>query len=352
MNKYADKYKNLSPEQKQFVDKKKISTTMRIGKWQGLLSNISKFDKRNDNTIKRLKSWIITFYVLAFLSVFTFAFLESDAVYLIMGFAGIATLLLSHRNKLKTRDVSDYLRNFFMPMLNVLEAKCGTDAKLSANLDFRIPRQALSPHKSKVGQRNLNQYQPRYIVASVKMLDGTLLEFVVSDEIKDFSWKKRSASGKTKYKSKSKFVHHCLIKLTLPKSEYKWVKRNVNHPSISIAEVEPNYLAKAKIKSKTVGSNNMLKPELFLEMMQQIYNHFDPKHGIPPQMQDKQPEQNAPQPGQDRGRYNQYDDRNDMMYAPYLWYGHGFGMYDYDSFEHNDSGDQIMDDDSVTAFDS
>lgn len=341
MNKYSDKYQHLSPAQKQFIDEKTVSTTMRIGKWLALLIKVSQFDHRNDRSIKRMLTWAVISFVLAFFSIFTLAFLEENALYPIVTFAGLGALLLIWRKNKKSKDVNNYLRSFFLPVLNVLEAKCGSDAKLAANLDFRMPRSAMPPTTSKVGVRNLKLYSPKYIIARVTMKDQAVLEFVVADDIKDFSWKKRSASGKTKFKSKTKYVHQCLIKITLPKSEYSY--KGATDPAIMVEDVNGHYQAKTKIKVKTVGKDKVLAVGVFFEAMQKIYDQFEPKNPIA---------NAAPEERKDGNREVMQDDPSMALAAPYIWYGSSFGMYDYDSFEHTETGENVMEDDSVNAFDS
>lgn len=346
MNKYSDKYQHLSPVQKQFIDEKTVSATMKIGKWLALLAKVAKFDQRNDSIIKKLMVAAVVSFVLAFFSIFTLVFLEENALYPIATFAAVGILLLAWRGNKKSKDVNNYLRLFFLPVLGVLEAKCGSEAKLAANLDFRVPRSALTPEKSKVGVRNLKLYSPKYIIARVTMKDQAVLEFVVADDIKDFSWKKRSASGKTKFKSKTKYVHQCLIKITLPKSEYNY--KGSTHPAVSVEDVNGHYQAKSKIKIKTVGKDKVLAVGAFFEAMQNIYAQFEPINPVAQIAQEK-PESEA---RKDDQVGMMHDDPALGLATPYIWYGSAFNTYDYDSFDHTDAGDQIMEDDTVTAFDS
>lgn len=315
---------------------------MRIDRWLSLLTKISKFDKGNDDQIRKATNLMIISFVLAFISIFVTIVIHPlvGIGTMILIVSGIA--LLIYRNKLRDKDINNYLRQFFIPLLHVLKAKTGGNTKLAANLDFRIPRKVLTPETSKINGRNLKLYSPKYIVGKLTMPDRAILEFVVSDDIKDFTWKKRSASGKTKYKSKTKFVHHCFIKLTLPKDAY--TLQNEPPPHISVMEHNGSYLAKAKIKAKTEGKGNVLSVNLFLETMQQLYDLFRP----PGEVRKRRHEDDS-----DDAMHNRYteDDGVDVM-TPYLWYGMTFENYDYDSFDYVDNGDYIMDDGSVTAFDS
>ncbi|MDW7694499.1 hypothetical protein R9C00_07090 [Flammeovirgaceae bacterium SG7u.111] len=342
------RYSDFTPEQKQFVDEKTLSATMKISRWLAFLSKVSRFDKENDGKIKKLMTVGIVSFVVAvvcFIVAMVSETLVIAAGSVLLIAVGIG--LFVWRSQLKKNDINDYLRLFFLPVLHVLEAKSGSQAKLSASLDFRIPRKALTPEQSKVGVRKLKAYSPKYVAAKVTMKDQSVLEFAVADEIKDFSWTKTSASGKTKFKNKSKFVHQCLIKMTLAKSEYTW--QGTTAPEMTVEEHNETYIVKKKVKLKTEGKENVLKVNAFFGAMQSIYEQFDAKNPA------NQANADAEKPRRERedGEHEEYyDDRMDMMVLPYIWYGSQFDQYDYDSVEYMESGDYAMDDDSVTAFDS
>ena len=99
------------------------------------------------------------------------------------------------------KDINNYMRKFFMPVLSILKDKAGEEAKLAASLDFRIPREAIQPQIGQVGIRNVKSYSPNYVRSKVQLKDGAILEFSVADQIHDFSWYKTNARKKRKYKN-------------------------------------------------------------------------------------------------------------------------------------------------------
>ena len=337
MSNASDIYRSLTPQQRQFVDEKTISATFKIDKWISFFSNVSKYDKLGDQAIKKYLVRAIICFVIALFPLFLIGFLEWISVVLIAILVSLGFYFLSVRKRLKAKDVNDYMRLFFLPVLHVLREKAGEDTKLAATLDFRIPRSAMTPQRSKVSGRNLKLYQPQYIIANTELNDGSSLAFVIGDDIKDLSWTKRSASGKTKFKRKTKFTHHCMIKMTLLKSAYRW-SGNASD-LVSITEDNDLYVAKTRIKIKTIGKNQTLAVKAFFDGVQAIYNEFEPL--------------NAPHTRQERedGSEEIVDDVADLA-LPYIWYGSHFDQYDYDSFDHSDTGDFAMDDDSATVFDS
>lgn len=341
MSKASKIYQSLTPEQRQFATDKTISTTLKIGKWLGFLSKVGAYDAAIDSVVKNLLKISIACFVIAFLSIFAAAFSEVIEIFLVTPILVVVGIfLLLKRKKLKEKDINNYMRLFFIPILQVLSKKTGDDTRLASTIDFRNPRKVLKAEESKVGERNLKLYKPKYIVSRVELRDNSKLEFVVADDIMDFTWKKRNARGKTKYKSKTKYVHHCFIKMTLPKSEYKWT----NQPAegVEISEHNGDYLAKVKIKVKTTGTDNVLNTKHFFDGVQAIYDQLKPLN----------PSADVPER---RGPDVEDDDiemDESSLLVPYIWYGSSFDRYDYDNFDHADSGDFVTDDDSATVFDS
>ncbi|MEM7109857.1 MAG: hypothetical protein AAF519_16650 [Bacteroidota bacterium] len=335
MGKASRIYDSLSPQQKQFYKEKTLSTTMKVKQWIAFLSKISTLDKIGDGKILKLLGFGVTAIVLAVISVIIA--LTSEIYEILIGsgillIAGI--LMLIKRSAAKKKDINNYLRQFFMPVLNVLKDKAGEDAKLAASLDFRNPRKVLEPVKSTIGTRKQKMYSPTYIMSRLTLKDGTLLEFVVKDDIKDLNWTKRTARGKTKYKKKTKFVHHCFIKMTLAKEEYTW--NGTQGDGIEVVDHNGHYQVKTKIKIKKVG-DHVLHVKSFFDTMQAIYALFGPLN---------------PNTSASTVRDDSQEFHDDYMFVPYVWYGGYFDQYDYDSFEYSDTGEIMMEDEAANVFDS
>ncbi|MEM7549500.1 MAG: hypothetical protein AAF363_07495 [Bacteroidota bacterium] len=336
MGKAAKLYQSLSQQQKQFYKEKTLSTTMKVKQWIAFLSKISTLDKLGDGKIKKLMGFGVAAIVITVVSFFvaliseTYEVLIGSAVFLIAGI-----ILFAKRKDAKEQDINNYLRQFFMPVLNVLKDKAGENAKLGASLDFRDPRKVLDPVKSVIGTRKQSMYSPTYIMTRLSLKDGTLLEFVVKDDIKDLNWKKRSASGKTKYKNKTKFVHQCFIKMTLAKTEYTW--NGTQTEGIEVVDHNGHYQVKSKIKIKKIG-DHVLHVKAFFEAIQSIYALFQPLN---------------PSSGASTVRNDTEEEyQDDYMFIPYVWYGGYFDDYDYDSFDYSDTGEIVMEDEAANVFDS
>lgn len=337
-------YNSFSEQQKQFVDEKTISATLRVEKWLGFLAKTVKYDHKIDKEVSLMGklTWV---GVIGKIASVIFAFVGENPFVALGVIPFILLIIFSQvrKKKLHHKDLDNYLRLFFIPVLSILAEKAGKDAKLSASLDFRIPRKSLTPTKSRVRGRNLKLYEPKYIATRVLLKDGVSLEFAVKDDIKDYSWTKRSASGKTKYKSKTKFTHQCFVKMTLPKSEYELSK--TPPANIVIEEVGESYVAKNKIKVKVIGTSKVLNPKKLFEGIQQIYDCFlSFRMGEEP----KRPQEKA----QSEYEEEDYYENDNMMLGAMMWHGDRFDRYDYDNFDYANSNEFMVDDDSVTVFDS
>ena len=311
---------------------------MSIRKWISLTNKAALYDDYGDSAIKSLLKYSIICFVLAFISIFPAAMFAPEIFVGTGLFVLTGIVLLVKRKNLLSKDINDYLRLFFVPLLKVFAQKAGEESKLAATLDFNIPTKKLQPVASKVRGRNLKLYQPKYIIAMLELLDGAILDFIVADDIKEFSWWKKSASGKSKYKTKSKFVHHAFIKMSVPKSEY--ILNSNNSSNLQVEESETTYIAKYKLKLKTEGKNRVLPLKHFFDAIQNIYSVFQPINAL-----SKVPAKKVDEEIEDHSMAA-------TGMAVYMWSGGYFDSYDYDSFDYSDSGSYDTDDDSATVFDS
>jgi len=260
-------FDSLNPQQRQFVESKTISTSLSVKNWIGFLSKASSYDHYADAAITNHIGTIVALVILTLLAAFLTPIVEYPVLVSIPVVLGLITFyFIQKRNQFKRRDINNYLRLFFMPFLEMLRVKAGEEAKLSASLDFRNPLKAASPATSKVRGRDLEIYQPKYILAKVSLLDGSYLEFAVADDIKKYSY--RNANGR--FKSKTKTVHQYFIKLSLPKNRYK-LKTQTFPDKVSLEEVQDEYIFKLKGKQK---ANNyvLLKLELFVASLQSLFD--------------------------------------------------------------------------------
>ncbi len=335
MTKAKNVIASLTEEQKQFYQHKTISDTRKIKDWIVFFAGISVLDKLGDEKRSNLKSWAI--FCLFFAFVFILLTVNLDEPYYPFGigvFIIIAIVLFYRRFRLKKNDISNYLRLFFVPVLQVLREKAGPEARLAATLDFHDIRNH-EPVKSKVGVRKQSLYTAIYMLGRVQLLDEVKLQFGVQDELRDQKWTTTSMSGKTKWKSKTKTTNQILIKMLLPKAKYAW--NGSEERDLEVQEKADHYEAKKKIKIKHIGENELSNREFFAAI-QSVYAQFTPL------------DEQAQREHQGEGRESQEDDG--VYMAPYVWYGGYFDHYDYDSVDYQDGTEMSYEEEENSVFDS
>ncbi|MEM9340368.1 MAG: hypothetical protein AAGA66_16655 [Bacteroidota bacterium] len=338
MSKTSALKKLLTAEQKHFLKEKTLSSTMKVKDWIGFLSFIAKLDKEGDQKVSLFAKLAVASFVLAVVSFFITP--SFGAIFLIVPVSLVVAgiVFIRYRKKLKTQDINNYLREFFIPALHLLKEKAGEQSKLSAKIDFRNPRTVLKPEIGKHQGRNQKRYLPVYIIAKIVLKDESLLEFVVQEDIKDLKWKKRSSSGKIKFKTKTKLTQLCTIKMTLLKTSYTW--KGTTNSDVDVSDTGDHYLAKTKAKVKKTGEN-ILHVKVFIDAIQAVYDQFEPVD----------PVSSAITPTPDTQKESDTHEEIGVL-APYIWYGGYFDRYDYDSFDHTHYEEGVYEEGGATVFDS
>lgn len=338
-------YNSLSPQQKHFIDKKTLSTTLTVKQWLGFLTKASAYDEYGATAMKGITKRIIIFVILtaaSFVPVFMFPS-PFIAILPAIGFLLVIFQALDYR-KFKNRDISDYLRLFFLPFLKILVKKAGEDAKLSAAVDFRNPLNEMTPNKyvdSTSLKRKIKLYEPKILLAKVTLLDGAYLETVVADEIREISYWKRSMSGKSKLKKKLKTTHNYFIKLTVPKDAYQ-IKDLRNSKNLEASQTDSEITIKFKGKLKKL-EKSILPVSIFFNALHEVYHRLRPIGSSGESTESFDSESPSLTPGVAAAAI-----------PAAVWAGSYFNDYDYDSTNYQTDPNLVLNDDQsgTNIFDS
>jgi hypothetical protein len=200
-----------------------------------------------------------------------------------------------------------------------------------------------------VGDRNLQTYQAKYIIAKVPLLDGSYLEFVVADDIKVFNYS--SFSGRSKTKTKT--VHHYFIRLSLPKHVYR-LKSQSLPVDVTLEETDNDYTFKLKGKQKDIDYV-LLKLNVFVAGLQSLYNLVEEIHAAPTITDQGTPVDSKKVVEKKDSDYATSDSyASDSSALPFvLWSDSMFSRSDYDSTMDRGDVPLIMDEDSkLNVFES
>ncbi|MGD1846522.1 MAG: hypothetical protein ACFB10_14135 [Salibacteraceae bacterium] len=340
-------HKQLNKSQKDFLATKRLSSTQSIRRWLGFMAQINKHDSLVDEAIAQC---ITLFWVIGVLTVVgvLLIYLTEEALWAILSLVSLLALIpvYSAKNQLQSKDLNSYLQLFFFPLLEMLMVKAGQQAKLSATVDFRIPQADIEPKTGKVRGRLLRLRRITYLTAQVKLQDGAVLTIGVAAAVKNFTWTKRSYSGKIKHKSKLKTTTQLVLKIKFPKTKYKLIKKGNFY--IDAKSDSEYYIVKSKAKAKSVNESDFELPiNVPFQAMEKIYQLFE----------DLKPEDNpkatpATDHPQNARRTNEVEDEFDDFLLPTVWMGSYFDNYDHSSFDYEATGWHVDESDEVGVFDS
>lgn len=338
-------YKSFSESEQKFINEKTIEASYTIKQWMILLQKVAAYDEANDRIRKKMITWIVIFAIAAFVFLFIFWYVS-------ILFALVMVLIIVMRKKLVSKDLSNHLRLFLIPLLKVLYDKAGLRAPFTLKLDFRPHGKQEMQDKYKVGNRTIRQFNPKWLSGSVMLKDQSILELHLLDDLKKLTVKKTNARGKTKIKSKVKSTHFLLIKLVLSNDIYQ-LKSEV--PEDIVADQDAKKITlKAKHKHKVTSADDVLSVNQFLNLLESMYQAVEALPGKMPAATIDSEEEEI-----DDSRFD--DDSTSMDAAGvagvaatsfFVWSAYDFNDYDYDNFDYESApvfGDEL-DNDSI--FDS
>jgi len=274
-------YRELTHQQKHFVDNKTINTTMSVKHWIAFLKKASDYDEYADKARTRLTQYIVLLCMgLIASGIVAFNLYDADNIYnnyAIVVSALIVVLIIRAaqiRSDFSRRDINNYLRLFFMPFLDVINSKAGEEARLSASLDLRDPFKGIKPERADYERggrkRKVQLYEHKVIVAGVTLSDNSHLETALVDEIRKISY--RNANGKSK--SKSKTLHRVFIRLSANKQVYK-LRKTAVPGNVEFTEDENHFIFKLKEKHKE-QVYSILNLATFFSWLGKLYAMVEP----------------------------------------------------------------------------
>ena len=208
-------YSRLSSEQRAFVKKQGINTSMSAHKWVRFLEPICEFDQQCDPVRDKLGGIAMASGFGLFFSVFLSAFFSSPLPLMVVGVIFILSLFLYLI--LNSKDVNNNVRNTLFPLLNVLSIELGNRQKINLNICFRKKLKkkdiVLTPRSDKANVF----YGYDVVELNCTLKDGTKLTWKVRDLIRKRT--KRNPRGKIKVKYKLK--RRILIAMSFKAEHYQ-----------------------------------------------------------------------------------------------------------------------------------
>lgn len=280
---------SLTPKQQAFIDEKTLEGTFHPSKLLKLLIKVARYDKVNDDLRNEYKKRAFTGFVIAFLGIFLSFFVTSllhpyvmYTYFAAIAFALTLAIVFTVKNrKLNKTNLHNNVRDFVFPLTAVLQEEVRPDCRFKISLLGDQPRAEeylvkTIPRKGRLG-REYEIYHHPWLKGSLPLHDGIHLSFSFMKQLTVINVRKRSASGKTKHKTKLKTKEVALIKIQAPKTVYRIdsasdaVKR---HP-IRVNETADAILVKTKMvrKAATLPESDL---HSFLHAIQTLYSTIKP----------------------------------------------------------------------------
>lgn len=220
-------YRSLNGEQKRFIHEKQIDVNRPIDEILGILKPIAAFDAAE----AKVGKWGCL-GILAVIAAFLFFAFGEDVPRLVRlpivlallawGIFGFVFWMWASRI-----DVSDYLREFVVPLLTLFREDIDRKEPMHLRVDLRAPtdktkQQSVGQPYSKGAYYKIidTTYVDPWLEADALFADGSRVHWAITDTIVKHAKSKKTSRGK--YKSKTKYTRKSDIdvEVTLRKKEY------------------------------------------------------------------------------------------------------------------------------------
>jgi len=277
-SKALELFQSLDKEQVNFVKLRKIEASYKIKHWIDFFEKISFMDEKGDGERKKWEKWrtasiivAVLFFIFGFANyfLFVFTFIAIIGIFIFSNFVA----------KLKSIDVKNQLRLFIFPLLSFLKEEIDQEQKVYLHLDLsQINQEAYLketiPVKSSALPKILTKiYELNWIKASMQMVDGTDIEWEITDKVRIRNITKRGSSGKIKYKTKIKTKHTIILTSSFSKSKYTCI---ANPTEISPKSDSSNWVLRQKNKLVSLALDEVFQLEKLLEPIGNCYRKVKP----------------------------------------------------------------------------
>jgi hypothetical protein len=222
-------YQSLTPDQKIFVQEKRIEGTYTPEQWLVFFSKIAEYDTLRDASKGKFTGLGCTFVALTVASVilgFVILILLPLALLMIVAMI-IFFVFFSKRRK----DVPNHLRQFIVPLLQILREEMKHREPMFLRVDLRgptLPEKKYSDQLSKSAQQAQSRgskikeeyFANQWLAGRARLADDTLIEWQIFERIRKREEGKRRTSGKFKTKTKHKVKTRVEANLVFKRKAY------------------------------------------------------------------------------------------------------------------------------------
>lgn len=232
---------------------KKIDKKMSLNDWEIFLNSLNHYGF----LAQRIRNWY-SFLMWLLIAFVFFSLLLTSWIVLAISLI-LLIFVIFQRRKIHTFSTTKNIRTFVIPFIYYLRNEIWEDTLIHLQIDLN-PAFKAGTYNSKN-----DTYQLEWLKGKTRLIDGSEIQFKITDLRKTWRVSKRSLSGKYKVKTKYKIVSKYNIILT-------WDKRR--YPK-EIGEVPPKFKLKGKQKTKAVSA--VFDPVAFSATFKNAYYHLSKK---------------------------------------------------------------------------
>lgn len=280
-------YRKLTEEEKEILEKRKVSGKYTIREWNRRLSHIALMDRYADKARQGLvlimvfSAFPLFFIIIMMLNGLTFAFFLGFLLALLFG-----TALWLHL-KFKKLDVGNQLRFFVIPSLKLLSSKVRKSHKVELDINLSLPTDEQYKSGEEVDDRPTNKryrkitttfFRLPWLTAKIPLADGALLIWENEDIVRE---RKGVKYRKNKRKTKYKIKHLIRAKLILPKTKYQLAEDIPE--GLRVEETSKFYMLSMKGKQLSTHNPNLhgdyfksMSPKYFTSLLISAYKQVEP----------------------------------------------------------------------------
>jgi hypothetical protein len=257
-------YQSLTPDQKIFVQEKRIEGSYTPEQWLVFFSKIAEYDSLRDASKGKFTGLGCGYVALTVASVivgFLTLYLLPLAFLLVIGMIFFFVFFSKWR-----KDVPNQLRQFIVPLLHILREEMKHKERMFLRVDLRGGTLAekkysdqLSPsaqraqtHGSKIKEE---YFANQWLAGSAKLADDTLLEWQIFERIRKREEGKKRTSGKYKTKTKHKIKTRVEASLIFKRQNYLIAKSGVKDDKNKVEIKSGANKDKINVRRVSVGAH-------------------------------------------------------------------------------------------------
>ncbi|MBF0499645.1 MAG: hypothetical protein HQM09_05905 [Candidatus Riflebacteria bacterium] len=274
------KYRVLDARQREFINSRQRVCVLTKKEWFQFLRPLAEFDMAGD----RMRGGLgCSIFVCFFIGMITLVLFPPLGVLL-----WIATFVIwIIYRMLAKRDLNNNLREFILPLVEILSQDMDSDAGLKMRIDLRgfdIDSKRISHREENTGwfapyPRTIeNQYQDPWLEGETRLADGTTLSWKITDHIRKREvTSKRTGVSKTKIRTKTKYKIRQMLQLRLAPKHDRYVLAcpGSGKPELESAQGDSGVTSGDRIAHRLGNNRHVLTSERF-HMESQI-DHVFPK---------------------------------------------------------------------------